>query len=176
MKFLISIVFALIFSSAARADFVIEPWLGYELGTFDYPGNIKGDSTGANFGARLGFKTLGFAVGGEYSYSGLTDKPSSGSSVSQKATDLGVFASFNFPILLRVYATYFVSSKATVGSYTGTFEGNGYRVGVGFTGLPFVVLNVEVISRDYNKSNGTSITGGDFKNNTVGLNVSLPLP
>ncbi len=185
LSFFVSSV--LFFSIVASADIFIEPWVGYEGGTFKFDGAstamsssttppTSGTITGSNFGGRLGFKFLGFMVGGEYSYAGLSEKPSSGSSLSQKSTDGGVFVGFNFPMLLRVYATYFVSSSATVDTYVGDFSGSGYRAGVGFTGLPFVVINVEAIGRDYNKYSGNAISGGDLKNTSVCVNISLPLP
>jgi hypothetical protein len=178
MKQLVAILLFIVIGSAARADIFIEPWLGYEMGTYKYPaGSLSGDISGTNYGARLGYKMLGLSFGAEYSGVSLTEKPTSGSNLSVSGSDLGLFVGFNFPVLLRVYATYILSSTGKVDTYTsGNFTGSGSRIGVGFTGLPFVVINLEAISRDYNKYAGNSISGGDLKYTSFGLNVSLPLP
>ena len=34
---------------------------------------------------------------------------------------------------------------------TSNYDGKGYKIGVGFTGLPFVSLNLEAIFREYDK-------------------------
>lgn len=179
MKRLILFLSFLTLSASAHAGFMIEPYLGYEMGNWKYLGNSSGTTdSGVQYGARLGYGILGFSFGGEYDGTSLTYDQTGQSNVSGSGSDYGIYASFKFPVILRIYGEYMIASSlsATQGGSSETFKGSGTRFGVGFTGLPFIEINLEFISRDYSKLNGTSITGGDFTNGTYALNVSLPLP
>lgn len=159
-------------SSQAFAGFHIDPFLGYETGK-SKTGSTEYDVTGLSYGARLGWGMLGFSFGGEVALSNLTVKSTPSSDFT--GTDLGVFVGYEFPIMLRAYATYFASSTAKSSSSESTGSG-GTRIGVGYTGLPFVTINLEMVSRAFDKSK----TGGiestiDTKVNTTMLSVSVPL-
>lgn len=176
MKMLAAVLILFSFvSTSAFADLFIEPWVGYEGGSYKL-GAAGGAIQGSNIGVRLGAKELGFSVGPEYSFAFLTEKPTSGQDLSQDSQDLGLFVGFNLPVMFRFYGSYFLTTTAKVEATTGTYTGTGYRLGVGFTSLPFVVLNVEYISRDYSRISGSKISGGDLTNSSICFNVSLPLP
>jgi hypothetical protein len=87
---------------------------------------------------------------------------------------MGLFVSYEFPILLRVYATYILSSKADTGQ-PADIEGSGMKLGVGWTGLPFVVINLEMTNRTFDEYDGQPLTN-EIDLNTYALVVSLPLP
>ena len=149
MKRFLPLIAALTFSvfaaGQAQAGIYIEPFIGYETGETEE----NDDYTGVGFGARLGYQMLGLAFGAEYASSGLTIKYTDGSADQDAdTTDLGLFVSYQFPILFRVFATYFLDSTAEAGA--AEFTGNGgTRLGVGYTGLPFVVINFEMLNRKY---------------------------
>ncbi len=163
------------FAPQASASLYVEPFIGYMMGDTEASGALGGykeDTTGTDMGLRLGFSTLGFAVGAEASQSSFeidTDP-----STDLEPTNLGLFASFEFPILIRAYASYIIESKGDYGN--AEVEGDGLRLGVGFTGLPFVSINFEYLSLKYDtiKAAGFSVDT-DIKTDLYGVNVSLPL-
>lgn len=175
MKILKGIVLALALaglSLPAQAGLHVEPFLGYHMGKDD--STPENDITGTEMGARVGFSTLGLSVGGELS-KGMYDVDSN-PSVDLEPTNMGIFAAFEFPILVRAYATYIINAKADYGSST-EIEGSGVRLGVGFTGLPFIAINVEYIDTTYDECSGSVACVGwsDYKSKLYGINVSLPL-
>jgi hypothetical protein len=165
-------------SATAHAGLFIEPYVGYEFGSVS---ELNSSSTshslsGPAYGARLGYMSMiGFGLGAEYMGTSLAVS-STNPSESASGSDIGAFVSFNFPVFLKVYATYFVSSTASVSNVSGgSYSGSGYKIGVGWTSLPFININFEVIGRDYGKQGGSSLTS-DVKENDFCLNISLPIP
>ena len=163
-------VLSFVFSTTTANALLIEPFIGYQMGDYE-SGSTKEDAAGIEYGARLGASFTMFDFGVEYATGTLEVDFSP--SVDYDTTDLGAFIAVNFPILLRAYFTYFVKSEAEPDT-GGELEGSGYRLGVGFTGLPFVSLNLEMINRSYDEFNGSSVTDRDIQ--TTMLSVSLPLP
>lgn len=132
------------FSTQAQASIVVDPFLAYESGS--------NDVTGVGFGARIGYGILGFSAGIEYGSTSF-----SGNGTSGTATDLGAYVGYEFPILLRAYLSYFLDSK--MDSSGSEFTGNGgYKMGVGYTGLPLISINLETIQRKYSKMDGAEAT------------------
>ena len=160
-------------SAKAHADLLVEPFGGYEFGKFKQSGTSD-DISGVNYGARLGYESLGFMIGGEYALGSLKYTPSGGSNTDLSTTDAGIFVGYNFPILFRVYGTYYLLSDASSSSYSSDLKGTGYRVGIGFTGLPFITLALEEVSRTYTKQGSSSLSSNVTINDTL-LSVTLPL-
>lgn len=158
------------------AGLLIEPYLGLALngdGEYTKSGD-KGnqDYSSFTYGGRLGYSTLGLMAGLDYSRQSfdLTTKET-GSVETKDGVDksqLGLFVGYKFPVMLKVWGTYF---------FNGTVEGNeidngnrfltnldkfedgsGYGLGVGFTALPFISLNLEYRNIEYSKisSNGVN--------------------
>jgi len=107
---------------------------------------------GPEYGARLGGQWLGFMAGLDYAHSTFTTKATAlGTSVEvdKKRDLLGVFVGYNLPIMFRAWATYYFSGKTTNTETVGTnlngnyTKGNGTEIGVGFTGLPFLSINLQ---------------------------------
>jgi hypothetical protein len=175
LKSLLVCATLLAFAPSAHASLYLEPFLGYLTGKTN--GDPKYDVSGVDLGGRVGYSMLGFAVGGEVSRSDLSIDTSP--DIDFTPTNLGIFASFEFPILIRAYATYIFSSKGDYnsgGASAEMDEGSGIRLGVGFTGLPFIAINLEYVDLSYDKfkSGGASV-GTDFQTKMYGINVSLPL-
>ena len=182
MKRLLAIVTfvaaSLALTSPAHAGLLIEPSLGYAfIGEAEGDGS-KDDLSGLAYGARFGVTSLGFMVGAEYMGTLFTIDASDNPKLN--STNLGIFAGYSFPILLRAYATYFFYNQATY-KESGTevdFRGSGLKLGVGYKGLPFVSLNLEYLMQTYKEAR----VGGspwadlstDVKANTLMFTVSLP--
>jgi hypothetical protein len=167
IKIMFASLAAVLCASQAQADFMIEPFLGYEMG--DYGSNNK-DVKGTNMGLRLGGTTAIVSYGLEYSIGALEADTSPKTDVD--TTDIGAFVSVEFPILVRAFGTYFVKSDAEINN--ADYEGSGMRLGVGYTGLPFVSINLEKIHRNYDE--GPNGVKADIDVDTYMLSASVPLP
>jgi hypothetical protein len=168
---------------AAQAAFYIEPYLGYEIGSYQMqnPAFANGNARGFDLGARIGTKILDLlviALDGRYGSlvdtSNTTGSVTDGSSTSRA---LGVTVGVDFPVLLRVWAGYnFLNqmeySVAATSNYNGyLLSGSSTKIGIGFTPLPLFSLNVEYINYDHNK---IAWTGGSYGGRNEGLaNTSL---
>lgn len=155
MKFaqLFLLVFSFFIIKPANAGLLIEPVLGYNFSKLD--GYFDEKAYGPSFGGRLGYQNLGFQLGLDVMKSSqnvddnkFKDKLST--------TEYAAFVGFEFPILLRVYAGYIFAGSADTqvmadlglgaGSQKYKVEHDtitGTKIGVGFTGLPFVDINFE---------------------------------
>lgn len=169
---------ALAFVSSAHADLLLEPYLGYSTATLKMTGAEDSKSTGLVYGARVGYQMMGLMVGLDY----LTGAMKTDASPSADVTpsDLGIFVGYNFPVMLRVYGVYNLKAEAKSKSSAGNSdlkEGKGIKLGVGFTPLPLVSINLEYFQNEYDKvvSGGTTYTTLNAKNGGYGLTVSLPL-
>ncbi len=185
-----------VFSNQARAGLLIEPYLGFSLagsgdstfGTTTYDHSYSSPTVGG----RLGYGMLGFMAGIDYSMQSFDLKSEVGSTTYEDGVSknqLGLFVGYELPILLRVWGTYFLSGKidGDDAQAAGTLfdsryefsDGGGYALGAGFTGLPFVSINLEYRTLEYDKGelSGANITNYNEKLNLseVMLSVSLPL-
>ena len=80
--------------------------------------------------------------------------------------------------MIRVYGVYnFMSDpKFAYGGSTFKPDGSSYKLGLGFTALPFVVINLEYYGATYTKDNNTPAQiPPNVTEQMFGLSVSLPL-
>ena len=202
-KHIIILIFLSIFAlSTTRAGFLIEPYLGYSLGgSGDFKrNNINYDLSYSSptLGGRVGYQFLGLMGGLDYStqtFDMESDYTDSGN-INRTAKDgvkksqLGLFVGYDLPILLRVWFTYYLSSKiegddgndGSTQAITSqdTFEdGGGQAIGVGFKGFPLISLNIEYRMLEYDKytESRTSDPSYDDKLDAkeILFSVSLPL-
>lgn len=201
MKFLKAFVtFAFLMTTTANAGLLVEPYLGYSFGSAETNVSNAGGANGTydikasgyRLGGRLGYQFLGFMGGVDYGIGAAKEKISSipnGTSYSlddYNVSQLGIFAGYELPILFRFWATYYTSYKMEVdgGSNNGDEDsGSGFGLGAGFTGLPFVSLNLEYKSITIDETEFAG--GGSVKYptnqiserdiNEIVLSVSLPL-
>jgi hypothetical protein len=186
MKKLLFAAATLLISSQVWADIYLEPYVGYQFGkstgsaTITPGGNLTIDEkdSGTAFGAKVGYSVMGFAFGADYMATSLTGKDQTtppGADSKWKGTNIGAFAQFTLPILLKFSATYFASAKLKDDT---EITGNGFKVGVGFTFLPMLSVNLDMISMKYDKGSGGTgfvFNSLDSKMTTTMLSVSLPL-
>ncbi len=199
MKLFSLLISILLAASVAHAGIMIEPYLGYEFGTqsskfkSSYLPSANTDLgaviSGTALGARLGYNFIGFWAALDYMVSSGTLKFDTSSLKDSDMTrsTLGITAGFDFPILLRAWAGYIVKDDTKLkgtGTET-TLSGGGYKLGIGYQGLPFVSLNLEYLVRNFNSHKGSAQDAGtgynfdqaynEYKHNTYLLSISLPL-
>lgn len=166
----------------ATAAFLIEPYLGYKPITDGDQGNTEYETNGVTYGGRLGYQQLGLMGGIDYSLSSfdIEQTTSTVTSESEASTsDFGLFLGYNAPILVRVWATYFLSSELDFeeSSNNAKFKGSGYALGLGYTGFPFLSINFEYRQKSYDElenDSGTSTVNPEADFSEVLLSVSLP--
>ncbi|MGZ3770600.1 MAG: outer membrane beta-barrel protein [Bdellovibrio sp.] len=168
-------VFALVlgFANTSNAGLMIEPYLGYEFGkTKDA---IDGSLSGSQMGLRLAYSApVLFWAGLDGTFgSSATLKPDSGSNETAKRTTVYGVVGLNFPILLRAWYGYSFMDEVNF-EVRGKAKGSGSKLGVGFTGLPFVSLNFEYLNEKFTSMNGVDISPA-LKNDSYIFSVSLPI-
>lgn len=195
-SFLLIFVMSFFALNSAKAGIHIEPYLGYSLaGSGDVTfTNSKYDLSYSSptIGGRLGYSMLGFMAGLDYSMQSFNLKSEIGSTEYKdgvKKNQLGIFVGYELPILLRVWGTYFISSKLEgddapavnqlIDRNDEFSDGGGYALGVGFTGLPFVSLNLEYRTLEYDKYEVSGVAASNYTEkldlSEILFSVSLPL-
>lgn len=196
-KILTAILFMSIFSTA-NAGLLLEPYLGYAIsgeGDMTEDGtSFKSEYSGLTYGGRVGWSSFGFMGGIDYSLSSYDVETKFNASTAKDGMDrsqMGIFVGFKFPVLLRVWGTYFISADmegadAQAVSGAQVFDsrhkledGSGFGLGVGLSLMPFVSVNLEYRTIEYDKLSqaGVNVTTITEKMNMdeILLSVSLPI-
>lgn len=159
----------------AHAGLMLEPYIGYEFGK-----TSDTDSTGVVLGGRVAYSLpVFFWFGVDYSLMAGGKVKTAGGDSDLTRSDLYAVAGVDFPILVRAWFGYGLMNTGTVKSNAGDAEaskGSNTKVGIGFTFLPLVSINVEMINhKDYEvKSGALTLTSTDSDNTTM-VSLSLPL-
>ena len=172
-----ALLLALVFGFTHQADaaLLIEPVVGYNLGA-----KVEGDDdtvkgSGPAFGGRLGYQYLGFQVGADYLNSKLD---LDNWSKDLNLTEWAGFVGFEFPVLLRVYAGYIFSATGEGkinGVKTELTNGSGTKVGVGFTPLPLIDINLEMRQGTFDDGKFGGVKFNDKTDyRTYMISLSLP--
>ena len=163
-------------ANTASAALLVEPHLGYNLGS-----SGDGESyNGGQFGMRLGYQQLGLMGGLDFTRSNFDQKSSSASGAAtykMERNEFGVFVGYNFPILLRAWGAYYFSNKTDVTNANFELSGNTKELGLGFTALPFLSLNFmyRMIDLDEAKFPNGSKAKVDGSTQEYVVGISLPL-
>lgn len=179
----IGLLLALIlgFTAESNAALLLEPVVGYSVGKavtqFTDDDEEKDGIRGVSYGGRLGFQKLGFQIGVDYLGSTMDYDGE-----DLKTTEWGGFVGFEFPVLLRVYGGYIFSGSGTMKKDQTNVDdeinlngGVGPKLGIGFTLLPFLDLNIEYRSVKYATEKDVKLTDDmDAKYETIMFGVSLP--
>jgi len=166
----------LFFGFSANAGVYVDPYLSYVMSGSYERGTTDEDVSGMFLGARIGYGMLGLAFGVEYMISDGEVDMAGTNDLSHGS--LGVFAAYELPILLRVYGTYFFDDSVEYDSGTSTsdFTGTGLKLGVGYTGLPFVSINFEHYVATYDEADGNALTNDvDYTVTMIGVSIPLSL-
>lgn len=156
------------------ASILLDPYFGYKISGSSSisPG---ASITGTEIGARIGWEFLGFAIGIDSLLSGKYSYSAAGVTTDATPSKFGIFASFKFPILVRGYISYLTSAKETM-PLSDYYSGTATKIGVQFTGLPFVAIGLETYTGSYNTYNtvaGVSTSASNTANHT---NIALSVP
>jgi hypothetical protein len=177
-------------SSQASAGLLIEPHLGYNLHSSTKLGTETIDSNGFQYGSKLGYQSFGFMGGLDYTHSSFTatTKPNSGTSDKdeRKRDEFGLFVGFKFPVLVKAWFGYnFIAkeSQSVLGPTSGTkageyYKGHSTEIGIGFTPLPLVSINLSYKMLSYDKQNNTVATTAlnpKFEPKEIILGISFPI-
>ena len=176
-------ILAFLIISPARAGLLIEPVLGYNFGNIENDGLNELDDkfNGASIGGRIGYQNLGFQLGLDYLRSTL-DIDNDDFKEDVTMSEFAGFIGFEFPILLRVYAGYIFSANGETEAEFGSLkddvkfkDGSGTKLGVGFTGLPFVDINFEYRKGKFSETKfGSDEIDGDTDYSSFMVGISLP--
>jgi hypothetical protein len=178
MKFLKQIILlsSVIFSLQTSASILIEPHVAYQFAGKNDDAVPPTTFSGSQYGARLGMQTFGLMAGADYTRSNLTIKQTGVADKDSHRDQIGAFVGYKFPILLRVWGTYYFSDKVTAPS-NDYVSGSGTELGIGFTGLPFLSVNLMYKTSNYD-SYSISGTKGTLspkeKTSEIALGVSIP--
>lgn len=153
------------YTKNANAALLLEPYVGYHLAGKAESTGFEEDFSGTAVGGRIGYQNFGFMMGlnlqkGTLDIDNLSD--------DLEYTTYGAFIGYNFPILVRAWAEFIISGSGDVGS-TDIDKAKGTRLGVGFTALPFVSINLEMSQPTFEFD-----AGSDLDANSYLLSVSLP--
>lgn len=187
-----SFLFVFALATTARAGIMIEPYLGYELGSeakLESGGtNDGGKTSGLDLGLRVAY-TLPVMVWIGLDYSMMSDGKFKGDSSANDGkmdrSNLYLDVGVDLPILARAWVGYGLMNSAKLkfdgGGSTTLKKGTNLKFGVGFTALPIVSLNLEYFMhdyKDYDSSTGASGSTSDIwsthKENGLLLSVSAP--
>lgn len=162
--------------SSASASLLIEPHLGYNLGT-----SGDGESySGGQFGMRLGYQQLGLMAGLDFTRSNFDqDATVNGAKVNNEyeRNEFGLFVGYNFPIFIRAWGAYYFGNTTKNTKDNSELTGNTKELGVGFTALPFLSLNFMyrmIDLNEYETASGVK-TSVDGSNQEFVVGVSLPI-
>lgn len=172
-------------ANTASASFLIEPHLGYNVSGSGDNGltgasKVENDYSGAQYGLKLGYQNLGLMVGLDFNRSNYDqDFKSSAATAtnSMERSELGLFVGYNLPILVRAWGAYYFSNNTKNKDNSSEMTGNTKELGVGFTGLPFLSINLMYRMIDLDEleaANGTK-SSIDVSDHEVVLGVSVPL-
>lgn len=178
----LGLLLALFFLSAvpARAGLLIEPVVGFNMGTkLDFQGGESySGGKGLGYGGRLGFQKLGLQLGVDYLKSSI-DMNDDDIKRNVKMDEWAAFIGYEFPVLFRVYAGYIFSAKGESKVALGSLDledGSGTKLGVGFTGIPFLDINLEYRSGTFDNQKTAGVKSSkDVDYNSLLLSLSLPL-
>lgn len=153
----------------SQAGLLIDPYIGVGQSktTLDVVNNDDSSNTATYLGSRLGYSKFLFSAGIDYQIasSEIQDEDS-------RINNLSAFVGVDLPILFRFWAEYFISSDINNDDLDLSFK-NGYGLGVGFTGLPFVSLNLEIEALNFDAE--VLNQDVDFTVAQTVLSVSFPI-
>ena len=180
------IVFALLLLALpAKAGFLIEPNLGYQISSTYDRGTPPTDSiNGITYGVMAGYDYMGLQVLLDYMGSIETDiKPSTGTYVPAakgSESQIGVVVGYQIPMLFRIFAGYIFTHEVTFKQtpFTVISKGSGFKVGASYSIIPMLNVNLTYVSSTFKDAtvNGVSATyTTQPKFNELILSVSVPL-
>ncbi len=171
------LVLLLSWSGFAQASLLVEPFIGVARPEIDSVAGRE-NGYGTALGARLAYQDFGFQLG--LDIASLTSRVGGGYGSDMRSTQYAAFVGFRFPVLFHVYGGYILKADGDTSLNNGSTckfsDGKGYLLGVGFSGMPFIDVNLEYRNLNYatTKLNGADAGRGSDYTAYV-LSLSLPL-
>jgi hypothetical protein len=175
----------LLLSFNANAWLLVEPYIGYDIGTKSEitPSNPPAELeyNGFIYGGRLGFVWKILMLGVDMSgMSGTATTTSTGIEIDKDVTksSFGAFAGVNVDLTaigLRAWVSYFFSNKLSFEDNT-ELKGNGWGIGLGITLIKFLGINFEYRGNSFDEL--TSDLGNatvEYKPSEFVISLSVPL-
>lgn len=160
-----------LFSFNSKAGILLEPYLGGHFFGSKVETSGSSDLTGMAYGARIGWQSMGLMLGANYKTGSMKAKEN-GFTDWDSYSNMGVFVGYNFPVMFRAWFEYVFSSKIDFDDGTKVEKGAGTTLGFGYTGLPFLSVNLEISAlSDYETPSGAKVNADV---NTMMLSVSFP--
>ncbi len=167
---LLGIMSVMLFTQSSFAGLLIDPYIG--AGTYATTADLAAADDDGNsmsmVGARVGYSFILVSAGIDYQMANVVDG---------KRTNMSAFVGVDLPILFRFWAEYTFNSTwenddLDDRNYEAAFQ-SGTSIGVGFTGLPLLSLNLEVESMKYKLEHDSS---PDFDLDWAGYVFSVSFP
>lgn len=172
------LILAFLIISPAKASLLIEPVVGFNAASkLDIKdGSSYSGGLGLGYGGRIGYQNLGFQLGLDYLKSSI-DMDDRDFKKNVDATEWAAFVGFEFPILVKVYAAYIFSAEGDSKGENGKIkfqDGTGVKLGVGFTLLPFLDINLDYRRGTFDKTKYDGGNLGETDFSAYMLSLSLP--
>jgi predicted porin len=189
-RFAFTIFVVLFLSSISQAGMFIEPYAGYNFGTFQQTMTTLGtnfssgsNSNGFGAGALLGY-SLGdiLYVAADYQYNTLTLGSTTGALILTQTTGtqnmIGLDVGANL-LFLKFFAGYIISDQVNQSlTPSVTWSGNGFKIGAGVKLIPMLWLNVAYETTKCTTASPSSVSGvtaTELDINSVFAFLSVPI-
>lgn len=169
-KILALLMFSIFSIGSAAQAIVVEPYYTHFISGEDSNGT---ELSGHEIGLRLGYDIATFSFGLDYAATGKGKFEDVAGEYTPSG--YGLYAAFDFPILVRAYASYMINYEYKADG--GKFLGNGTKIGVQYTGLPFVAIGLETVKYSFDEfeSNSGATVNADDSIEYTGFAISVPL-
>ena len=160
---------------SAKASILVEPLIGHNFGAKF--GDLK--ASGLSYGGKLGFQSEGgFQIGAEYLKSTFKINDDEVFNNDLKMTEMGAFIGYKTDVF-KIYVGLVFSAEGETEVVDGqkvTFEeGAGNKIGIGFTGLKYVHVNLEYRQGKFDEIKLSNVPVGSDKYSSLMLSLSIPL-
>lgn len=176
-------------ANASEVGLFVEPYLGYNVaGNLTINGTDQGSFTGLSVGSRLGVKAPELFFGGldfAYNPANYIAFPTGGTIFNGNpyALRLGVILGLELPTVpFRFWVAYNFLDKLngvvpSLSTQNAMFNGNSFKLGLGYRVLPLMSLNAEFIASNYGDISvpGATIATANTNSKTLLISASLPL-
>lgn len=170
---LVVLILSVFSINKANSAILLEPYLGlHPFASEAEAGSNSADLSGMAYGARVGWQQMGLMLGVNYKSGSFDSDDKNQVRDIDSYSHTGAFIGYNFPIMVRVWAEYIFSSAAETDLGFEVEKGTGSTIGFGYTGFPFISINLEMTkTKDYQDTNGND---NSIEFSTTMLSVSLP--
>lgn len=153
---------------------MIEPAIGYSSGVLTQSGVADIVAQSAFLDARLGYSFASFTTGISY-MAGFGTGEQMGNKGDLQSTDLGLYLEYYLPFDTHLFGSYLPSSSVKIQSSENpeAFSGQGFRLGIGWSGWSVASIMLESTSRTYSKYGGASLEKS-IKDSSTGFSISFP--